>query len=138
MKLKFSLSVIALLGLMSAMPTVGHANEPVSQPATRVLTEQEMQEVSGAGKACNTSYDCALRCKDLANGGSRNVTPVQMWTCGHSILPTSCPEAYYECGIRRVYSSDPSCELLYGSVKTTPQCATGCSGTVCAGGDYLD
>lgn len=99
MKLKFSLIAIALLGLMAAMPAVGHASEPAPQPEIRVLTDQEMQEVTGAGKACDTPSGCQAPCRANSIGGSYElIADSAFYVCNGSIFPTTCPTATYECG----------------------------------------
>ncbi len=96
MKLKVSISAIALLGLMALVPTVSHANETAAQPATRVLTEQEMQEVTGAGKSCNyTEPGCGSTCSFPQAGFVFKDKARRYTVCGSSFGWDTCSNNTY-------------------------------------------
>lgn len=129
MKLKFSLLAVALLGLMAAMPVVGHANEAAPQSETRVLTEQEMQGITGAGKKCSYAQDCSVGCVNFNAGDSQRTDPVTYFTCDDSFLPGDCSDNLsLQCGVKRHFTGSDC--TGYRTVLAYP-CTSGCSGTTC-------
>ncbi len=131
MKLKFSLIAIALLGLMTAMPTAGHANETAPQSGTRVLTNQEMQEVSGAGKSCNYKMPgCGTPCTTPNSVGIvyKN-QPFKYAVCGTSFGWDTCADdSEVRCAEYRSWGiADPFKCASGGSfirTETLPGCGT--------------
>ena len=143
MKLKASILAIALLGLMAFVPVAAHADESrqqqAVQPQTRLLTEQEMKEVNGAGKVCNVQAGCQRPCRIVATGiAGEMVSETDFYICGSNAFNPfgGCANTVsYICGHWVNYAGP--CGSRGARTFAGNECALGCSGTPCTTPGYV-
>ena len=143
MKLNVLTLAVALLGLMVTMPFAAHADQSLPrqdvQPQTRLLTEQEMQEVTGASKVCNVQTGCQRPCRIVATGiAGEMVAETDFYICGtfaSNPFGTCSNSVSYICGHWVTYAGpcgSPGHRSAAGN-----ECALGCDGTICTGAGYV-
>ena len=127
------LVLFLVLSGMTALNTAAAKAEP--QP----LSVAEMSNVVGAYPTwCNQSANCAVPCAPVGTS-STEVKPITYWICVDVpaiwrpfYFRSKCPDATHPiaarpCGMKWVYTNDPSCDPDFGVAVPPALTAPGCA-----------